>query len=150
MVEYKKILFPITFSKNTVRITPHVQKMSEQFDTQIHLVYVSKTSEYHREDESNQEGDESKGGRLITEKVTDFVKEHLSLLKNTQVKVLNGDPTEELLKYIDDAGIDLIMMVSTGRSRMDKAVFGSVAAGVVRNAPVPVIFIQPQIDKFLN
>jgi nucleotide-binding universal stress UspA family protein len=41
-------------------------------------------------------------------------------------------------------------MAIRGRSLLDKAVFGSVAANVARAATVPVFFINPLMDKFIQ
>jgi nucleotide-binding universal stress UspA family protein len=53
------------------------------------------------------------------------------------------------LTYIDNAEIDLVVMATKGRSALGKAIFGSVAGGMIREAKVPIFFVRPDEDKFL-
>jgi len=59
------------------------------------------------------------------------------------VKVVAGDPSEEILRYIQEEGIDLVVMGTHGRKGLDKVIFGSVAERVVKSAPVPVMVVNP-------
>lgn len=51
--------------------------------------------------------------------------------------VVTGHPSEQIVEYAEDNGIDLIVMGTHGRSGLSR-VLGSVAERVVRNSPVPV------------
>ena len=44
-----------------------------------------------------------------------------------------GDAAEEILKYVQSEGMDLIIMGSHGRKGRDKVTFGSVAEKVGKN-----------------
>jgi len=52
-----------------------------------------------------------------------------------------GEPIEEIERLAAQTGADLIVMGSHGRSGIARAVMGSVAEGVVRRAPIPVIVV---------
>jgi len=56
-------------------------------------------------------------------------------------KVLEGNPSEELLHFADEAGMDIVVMGSVGRTGLDKFLLGSVAEKVVRNSKVPVMTV---------
>ena len=50
---------------------------------------------------------------------------------------------EAIVEYAEKRGIDLIVMSTHGRGGLSRLVFGSVAEGVVRQAPCPVLLVRP-------
>lgn len=56
--------------------------------------------------------------------------------------VREGVPHEGILKYADEAGVDLIVMGTHGRTGLDHYLIGSVAEKVVRRSPVPVLTVR--------
>lgn len=150
MTTYKKILFPIDLSPRSAKIFPHVKAMAEQFGAEIHVVHVAKISEYYREDECEPNLKICEPGQTINQAVNDFVKEHLSILPDPKIVVLSGETIEQLLDYIKESGIDMIIMATRGRSPLGKMVFGSVAGGIVREINIPVLFVRPDVDKSLE
>jgi nucleotide-binding universal stress UspA family protein len=58
---------------------------------------------------------------------------------NTVTEV--GKPARAILEYVDDHGIDQIVMGSHGRSGIDRVLLGSVAETVTRRARIPVTII---------
>lgn len=59
---------------------------------------------------------------------------------DTEVKV--GQPTQTIVEYADDAGVDHIVMGSHGRKGVSRVLLGSVAESVMRRAPVPVTVVR--------
>jgi nucleotide-binding universal stress UspA family protein len=57
--------------------------------------------------------------------------------------VVVGDPAAEICKFCSDHEIDLIVMASHQVNRY-RRLFGSVADGVIRSAPVPVLVFPAQ------
>jgi nucleotide-binding universal stress UspA family protein len=53
--------------------------------------------------------------------------------------VLDGSPVAAIVAAASSAAADLIVMGTHGRSGIARALLGSVAAGVIRMAPVPVL-----------
>ncbi len=60
----------------------------------------------------------------------------------TRTAVRVGSPYETILEYVDDVGVDMIVMSTHGRSGIDRYVIGSVAEKVVRFADVPVLTVR--------
>jgi nucleotide-binding universal stress UspA family protein len=142
MIQYKKILVPIDLSETSSKIIPHARSVAEKFGAEIYLIFVAKVNEYYVENETPGEG--------IKKKVAKYVKENFPEVYESNVIVADGDPTEEILSHVGKDDIDLIVMATRGRKALDKAIFGSVAASVVRACPVPVFFVNPFKDKFLK
>jgi nucleotide-binding universal stress UspA family protein len=55
---------------------------------------------------------------------------------------LEGDPAKELIRYAVDAGIDLIVMGTHGRTGLERLLMGSVAEKVLRGAPCSVLVVK--------
>ncbi|ELY44595.1 universal stress protein [Natronorubrum sulfidifaciens] len=53
-----------------------------------------------------------------------------------------GEPSRLILEYATDEGVDHIVLGSHGRLESNQALYGSVAATVVRRSPVPVTVIR--------
>jgi nucleotide-binding universal stress UspA family protein len=56
--------------------------------------------------------------------------------------VREGIPKTEVLDYVADADVDLVVMGTHGRTGLDHYLIGSVTERVVRNAPVPVLTVR--------
>lgn len=55
-----------------------------------------------------------------------------------------GNPHEEILEYVSEHDIDMIIVGTHGRTGFDRAVMGSVAERVVRRSPVPVLTVRDE------
>jgi nucleotide-binding universal stress UspA family protein len=58
-------------------------------------------------------------------------------------RVVSGDPAVEIVKAAGEEKADLIVMGTHGRKGLEYSLFGSVAAKVVRDAPIPVLTVNP-------
>jgi nucleotide-binding universal stress UspA family protein len=59
-----------------------------------------------------------------------------------------GDPAKEILRFINEQKIDLVVMATHGHGeetgeKIKHFPFGSVSEKVVRNSPAPVLAINP-------
>jgi len=60
-------------------------------------------------------------------------------------RLLDGDPSRELLRAAREGEYDLIVMGSRGRGRVTAALLGSVSNRVMHDSPVPVMIVhQPR------
>jgi nucleotide-binding universal stress UspA family protein len=73
----------------------------------------------------------------------EFKDEYFETFPETKTMVVSGGAAEEILKYIQTEGIDLLIMGTHGRKGLDKIIFGSVAEQVVKSSSVPVFLINP-------
>jgi nucleotide-binding universal stress UspA family protein len=62
-------------------------------------------------------------------------------------RIVFGNPTMEILRTIESEDIDLVIMGRHGHSGIGHCVMGSVAENVVKEAPVPVLIINPDKVK---
>ena len=147
MLEIKRILFPIDFSENSVKILPYVLSVSEKYDAMIYLLHVvDDLSKWgggfyipHIPLEQYQE-EALKGAE---ESLLRVCEDQLRHCPNFQKRVLCGDPAQEILKTIESEGIDMVIMGTHGRKGLEHVFFGSVAENVVKKSSVPVLTINP-------
>jgi nucleotide-binding universal stress UspA family protein len=59
-------------------------------------------------------------------------------------EIVEGNPYKEILEYVAEHDIDMIIMGTHGRSGLDRVVMGSVAERVVRRSPVPVLTVRDE------
>jgi len=146
MKEFKKILFPVDLSESSPKIVPYVTTMAEKFGAEVHLLFVSRVFEYFsgiyvpHPSINDFEEQVQKGARR---RLKEFKEEYFSDLQDTKAEVISGDISEEILKYIETNGIDLLILGTHGRKGLEKVVFGSVAERVSKASPVPVFLVNP-------
>ncbi|HPR66976.1 MAG TPA: universal stress protein [Methanothrix sp.] len=76
------------------------------------------------------------------EEATDYVEEMANKAGVTSTKkVIEGNPGAELVRFADEAGVDVVVIGSCGRSGLEKFLLGSVAEKVVRTSKVPVLTV---------
>jgi nucleotide-binding universal stress UspA family protein len=59
-----------------------------------------------------------------------------------EAKIIKGNPAEEILKFAEDAKMDIIVIGSIGVTGLKKFMMGSVAEKVVLHSKVPVMTIH--------
>ena len=138
MKAFKKILYPVTFSKSSDAIVPFVSIVAKQFKSQIHLLFVVRVFEHLSISQAEKEIIAEAKRRLL-----EFKNHHFGAFPNIVTSVVAGDAWEEIIYYIHSKSIDLLIMGTHGRKGFDKIIFGSVAERVIKTAPVPVLVVNP-------
>lgn len=144
MAEIKKILFPVDFTASSEKILPYVQLMSDKLGAKISIVHVVRGTEefagfdmgaawYSSFEKDVIDGAEKAMDRFVAEKG----------LKDVECKVLIGNAGEEIVKFANENDIDMVIMGTHGRKGLEKIMFGSVAAEVVKMAKCPVLTVNP-------
>ena len=146
MPEIRKILFPVDLSENSEKIIPYVITMAQAFNAEVQLLFVARVFEHYANIcdppvviTNFQEGVLRGAQRRLEE----FSKEFFEGSCSYQTKLLTGDPSREIVQYIESEGFDLVIIGSHGRKALDHILFGSVADHVVKMSPVPVLCVNP-------
>jgi universal stress protein A len=71
-----------------------------------------------------------------------FGVEELTGVKDIERTVITGVPHEEIINLAKKHKVDLIVMGTHGRKGVDRILFGSTAAQIVRFAPCPVLTVR--------
>lgn len=100
--------------------------IADTFDaTAVHALYVEETD------------DTGSGSGVTPEEALDAVVERAD--RDVETVVRQGDPVDEICTYAEEAGADLVATGTRGRHGEHSFLLGSVAEGVARNCPVPVL-----------
>jgi len=146
MTLFKNILFPIDFSECSTSVFPHAIDMARRFDAKLHLLFVARDISYLGAIDVPSEiliGTVAEVARAGEDQMQTFCEKHLGNFPNYEVKVVIGNPAEEILKFADEQAVNLIIMSTHGRKGLDRIVMGSVADYVVKNASMPVLTVNP-------
>jgi nucleotide-binding universal stress UspA family protein len=146
MKEFKRILFPVDLSESSTKIVPYVQAVAEKFEAKIYILFAARVFDYFTSMYVPYPSISSFEKEIIEgaeKRLYEFMDEHFSNFPNTKTVVVAGDASDEILNYIEDQHIDLVIMGTHGRKGMDKIIFGSVAERVVKTSPVPVMVVNP-------
>jgi nucleotide-binding universal stress UspA family protein len=146
MKTINKILFPVDLSDVSSRLAPDAIAFARKFDAELHLLLVTGSFEkfktfYIPHPSLATFGEEVlRGG---SRKLKEYVEEFFAEYPRVKTVVVQGDPAEEILKYIASEKVDLVIMGTHGRKGLDRVLFGSVANEVVKNSSAPVLTINP-------
>lgn len=149
--EIHNVVTPVDFSDNSKLIAESAAYLAGKFGASMHLVFVVQNFEDYSGFFVPQMTLPSLEGELAESaetKMASFCDEMVGLSKKSGVKelkykVLMGDVAEKIVEYADDIEADLIVMGTHGYKGLEKIMFGSVAAKVVRGAGCPVTTINP-------
>ena len=146
MGEFERLLVPIDFSEVAPVLANWVKNLAKKLKAKIYVLYVL-------EDLSAYEGiyvDLKTLGELeetlyegAKKSMEDFMKTHFSDYPEVEPIIERGEVVETIIEVAKEKGVDFIVMGTHGRKGLDKILFGSVAEGVVKNSPIPVITINP-------
>ena len=146
MEEFKKVLFPVDLSEVSPKIVPWVLMMGRTFHAEIHLLFVVRKLDHFSSiyvpypSIENFEEELVRGGETKMEEFSDL---YFKSYHGYKSHVVLGDPSEEILKYVEAEKIDLIIMGTHGRKGLERIIFGSVAERVIKMSPVPVMSVNP-------
>ena len=145
MKEIKKILVPVDFSENSQKILESSVYFAGKCNASLSVVFVVQSFEdYSGFFVPHMPIAQFEEEMLLSaeKKMESFLEENLGTVPHMS-KVLAGDVAEEIGLYVENEGIDLIIMGTHGYKGFEKVLFGSVAEKVVRTAPCPVMTINP-------
>ena len=120
--------------------------MAQKFDAKLRLLFVARDISYLSTVDVAWEllrNTVAEVARAGENRMEAFCDKQLSDFPNYESKVVTGDPAEEIVKFADEQGIDLIVMGTHGRKGLDRTLMGSVADHVIKNASAPVFTINP-------
>jgi nucleotide-binding universal stress UspA family protein len=149
-MEVKKILWPTDFSRSAESALPHVQSLTEKYQTEIHVIYVIEDIANHESWYGDFDQDhidklmawENKSAKKRLDQICEKYLEGCPLyIKHVAV----GDPAKEILNLAEKEQIGMIVMATRGRKGHFQ--FGSVAEKVVKNAKIPVVTIPAEPEE---
>ncbi|MFO0798783.1 MAG: universal stress protein [Gemmataceae bacterium] len=130
MIQVRRILYPTDFSSYSNLAYFHAVGLAETYRASLTVVYVVAPGSAEAA-----KGREYWLGQLEQVRPADnrIAVHHV---------LLEGDPAGEIARYAADAGIDVIVIGTHGRTGVDRLVMGSVAERVMRETPCSVLVVK--------
>lgn len=140
----KKILFPTDFSDNANNALKFILDWTAGEEIQLtvlHCFNIRATSSEINSYEVPRELDEieEKTKEILKNLVEEINSDHPNVKASYDIKP--GIPNSTIVSTAEELNVDYIVLGTQGASGIDKTLFGSVAAGVVEDAPFPVFAI---------
>jgi nucleotide-binding universal stress UspA family protein len=151
MLRPTKILVPTDFSKYADKALRQALDIANEYGAEVYLVHVMPTEFRSIADEYTDvsitsETLEQYEEKMVTSSRKKMEKQITRLRGDTAVQViaetLTGKPEEEIVRFQQEKGADLIVISSLGRSRLSQYLIGSVARGVLKGATCPVLLTK--------
>jgi nucleotide-binding universal stress UspA family protein len=141
------ILLPLDGSAFSEHALPTALDLARQLNARLHLVQV------HEPPVPLVGGPNPAVDAEVGATVREQEEEYLRSVANrcmeragvaTRSELLDGPVATALAAYIQELGIDLVVMTTHGRSGISRAWVGSVADAVVRRSAAPVLLLRPR------
>lgn len=140
MAALKSILVPVDGSASSLAALEHAIVLAEDGDTHVDVLHVAAPEEFSVGSTSPL----SPGARQEIERALDaaFEQARARLGERVSRRTVPGDPLRTIVETTRDGRYDLVVLGTHGRIGRLHAMLGSVAEGVVRNAPCPVLTVR--------
>ncbi|QLH78250.1 universal stress protein [Halosimplex rubrum] len=140
---YDDILLPTDGSKGTTETVEHAIAIARDNDATVHVLYVVDSRRYRAAEADTKDeivrSLEVEGERAVEDLEVDLEDEGLAV----ETEMRDGIPHREIVEYVDEAGIDLVVMGTHGRTGRDRVQnLGSVTDRVVEDVHTPVLVVD--------
>ena len=145
-IKLEKILVGCDFSPDSDLGFQYALSLAQQFQAELHLVHVIEPPVY--KELRKADGREGASGEKdlrerLKEQLGRMVPEEALHWCTPETVLLAGQPHEELSKYALINAVDLMVLGFRGHGLMETLFVGSTTARAIRNAPCPVLSVQP-------
>jgi nucleotide-binding universal stress UspA family protein len=127
VIQVRKILYPTDFSSYSNQAYFHALNLAETYGASLTVAYV------HTPDNPEEKARWKGQLEQVRPVNPDIAVSHV---------LLEGDPADEIVRYAQDAAIDVIVIGTHGRTGLDRVQLGSVAEKVMREAPCSVLVVK--------
>lgn len=145
---FRRILVGCDFSEDSNRAVEFGISMSQEFESELHLVHVVEPTAYHeffRLPSGPEELLQKDLYDSIQQKLETLIPEDALNWCTAKSTVLVGKPYAEIVRYAAINEIDLICLGVRGHGMVEEILIGSTTDRVVRRAPCPVLSMSPAV-----
>ncbi|MDX2148252.1 MAG: universal stress protein [Planctomycetota bacterium] len=151
-VQYKRLLLPSAFSKLSEAASAWAVPLAKQFHSEVHVLHVVPHTELAMLAGAPELGagvaapvvtpSASEMLAASARQVDAFVQRALGEIRD-QVRTASvvGGVVDEIIRYVEQRQIDLIVMGTHADGMLKRLVFGSIGKSVLEAAPCPVLLV---------
>ena len=146
---YQKVLVPLDGSKLAECVVEHVKSIASgcQVPNVVLLRIVEPIALHGHLPREMAEGAYRDARETAEVQAKNYLNEMAERLKGegiaVETDIADGLPADEILRYAEDKGVDLIIMSTHGKSGVSRWFSGSVAEKVVSQSFIPVLVVTP-------
>ncbi len=151
MVFLRKILVTTDLSEFSLAAWEYASTASIFFNAEIFLLYVYEGStKTHGDRDTRGHTHDTQEDALKA--LREFAQGSISSGLRVTTVVRPGIPADEIIRFAEQEGIDLIVIATHGRTGLRHIMMGSVAEKIVRLSSIPVLSVKPGAfrEKFLK
>lgn len=155
-IMFKRILVPLDGSQPGEQAIPYAIEMAKRFDAEVALLRVAPITRLTSAELSGQGNPletellisqarrrdklrETKAGQYIQGKLGEIQAQGVS----GSSQIAAGDPSKAILDFCRKENIDLVVMTTSGKGGIRRALVGSVADTLIRETRIPVLVVRP-------
>lgn len=139
----RRILVPVDFSDASEEAVLHAKEIAFTYGAEIDLLHVVEEPFYpppYGLDPIDFPTEEVL--ERVETQLADLAREEIGY-EHVMVQATTGSPPHEILEYVDENEIDLVVIATHGRTGLDRVLLGSVTERVLRQSPTPVFVVKP-------
>ena len=146
-IALKNILFATDFSPAADAAAPFATQIARSYGAKVYGVHVNALNDYAAV--------APEAWTVMVEASEKEAKEQIQRLNEQlnsvehEVVIGQGNITETITNLIKEREIDLVVVGTRGRTKLGKALLGSVAEQILRQAPCPVLTVGPHVTMEL-
>lgn len=136
---YDHVLLPVGVDEDADAAAEHAFDLAERYGATLHVVHVIDAMSATVTGFGDEVIDTlEREGRTTVEEVARRAAD-----RDVDVvdAVVQGDPHEAITEYVDDHGIDLVVMATHDRTGLGRHLLGSTTDRVVRTVSIPVLAV---------
>jgi len=151
-VGLRHVLVAYDFSSDSELALSYGLSLAQEYQADLHMLHILPSRAHRPEppEVANLSHGIEMGFREAAVKLKAALPPETREMCEVKQAVREGHPYREVLAYADEAGIDLICMGASGTGFGMRALFGSNADRVLRQAPCPVLITRPLRPAFVD
>jgi nucleotide-binding universal stress UspA family protein len=151
MIDLKKILVAVDFSKESTLAAKFAVSLAQEFKSKLYVLHAF--TPLHAGVAVEMPDFESYQREIIKKTKEDLrlvIPEKIKEMIEVEELIEIGPAYHVIVEKAQDLDVDVIVLATQGRTGLAHMLLGSVAEKVVRHAPCPVFAIRNPKDKFVH
>ncbi len=145
MKSLKKILFPTDLSEFSVSALEYAFTLCKLYNAKLYFLHVIDNLPYESIPRVSTEMDKLhyRVEELAVAEMHRVLRDKAGVEMNVEVATRTGDRESEIIRFVEEEKIDLIVMATHGKPGISDLTVGSVAEKIVSLSTVPVLTVRP-------
>lgn len=143
---FDRLICPVDFSPESKRALDNAIKLARTFSGELHIVHVYEPLEYSLSKRLSLNHDRENEKMRKASKVAfdKFLQNFVLKGINYHQVILDGKADKEIADYAEQIDASLMLMGTTGKTHVRRALVGTVTEKVVRRNPCPIVTMKSE------